>query len=72
MQDEDEMRGALDLSTGSVLADCSMAVHLTTPAKGREDDVDEELADVEEQAASWEEEELEQLAMALKLHLQYN
>ena len=65
MQDEDETRGALDLSTGSVLADCSMAVHLTTPAKGREDDVDEELADVEEQAArSWEEEELEQLAMA--------
>ena len=64
MQDEDEMRGALDLSTGSVLADCSMAVHLTTPAKGREDDVDEELADVEEHAASWEEEELEQLAMA--------
>ena len=64
MQDEDETRGALDLSTGSVLADCSMAVHLTTPAKGREDDVDEELAGVEEQAASWEDEELEQLAMA--------
>ena len=34
MQDEDEMRGALDLSTSSVLVDCSMAVHLTTPAKG--------------------------------------
>lgn len=64
MQDEEETRGALDLSTGSVLADCSMAVHLTTPAKGREDDVDQELADVEEHAASWEEEELEQLAMA--------
>ena len=64
MQDEDETRGALDLSTGSVLADCSMAVHLTTPAKGREEEVDQELAEVEEQAASWDEEELEQLAMA--------
>ena len=65
MQDEDVAKGALDLSTGSLLADCSMAVHLATPAKGREDDVDQELLEVEERSSSWQEdEELEQLALA--------
>ena len=65
MQDEDVGKGALDLSTGSLLADCSMAVHLATPAKRREDDVDQELLEVEERSSSWQEdEELEQLALA--------
>merc|ERR1711952_632613 len=65
MQDEDVGKGALDLSTGSLLADCSLAVHLATPAKRREDDVDQALLEVEERSSSWQEdEELEQLALA--------
>ena len=52
--------GALDLSSGSQLGDCSMAAQCSSPARAREDDMDEELAEVAD--SSWE--ELDMIAAA--------
>ena len=56
--------GALDLSTGSQLGDCSMAVHLATPARQREEELEQELVDIEDRSSGWDEAELDRIAQA--------